>query len=417
MYQPFYAFIASKYTHTKRKNHFISFISMTSMIGISLGVMVLITVISVMNGFGKEIKSIILNVTPHITVASLDPIENWRSDISDINLILEDTKNVSGVAPFVEAYGLVTHNSISQPVELKGIDPNFIGEVYPIAKSIISGELSSLETGKYNILIGSDLARSLGVWVGDKVNLLIPKVKVTAAGVFPRMRSFTVSGIFESGTIYDSKSAFIYLEDASKLLSMRNTISGIEIKLFKPEKAKKIALKLQDKLPYNYVVRDWYSSHNNFFEAIKMERLVMWCILVLIILVAVFNLLSSLVMLVTDKKQDIAILRTMGATKKNIVNIFMLQGCIIGFIGTAIGLILGIILAFNITDLVDFIQNLLNIKFLSEDVYYISYVPSDIHVADLVVICVTSIFLSFLATLYPAYKASSISPAEGLRYE
>jgi lipoprotein-releasing system permease protein len=413
MYKPFYTFIGARYAHIKRKNHFISFISMTSMLGIALGVLVLITVISVMNGFSKEIKAKMLSITPHITVYAKDGLVDWANKIQ----LFKKYPTVLGVAPFTQHFGMVVQGANVEAIEIKGIDAKHINDVFPISKNMITGKVSSLEEAAYNVIIGAALADQLGVWEGDKITLIIPKATVSLAGVMPRMKRVTVTGIFNSGTLYDKKTVFININDAGKLFSLHKSITGLQIKLVDPGDSPEVMQQLKQDFAKKYTFTDWCESYGDFFAAIKMEKTVMWCILVLIVAVAAFNLVSSLVMMVTDKKTDIAILRTMGASRKSIMAIFIFQGSIIGLVGTLLGLVLGLVLASNITLIVECIQELFNVRFISADVYYISYVPSAVQFLDVFFICIISLVMSLVATIYPAFRAASISPAEALRYE
>lgn len=407
-------FIGLRYFLVKRKDHFVSFISTVSMLGIALGVAVLITVLSVMNGFSKEIRAKILSITPHITLKNFSgTLDNWQTIVTNLKKI----DQISGVAPYIAGHGLLAWSGYSKPVMVIGIDALQIENIYPLNNNIISGSIEELIPNKFNILVGQDLADSLGMRVNDQVALIIPQVNVSPIGVMPRIKKLKVVGIFKSSTPYDQNHIFLNILDTSKLYKMQSGITGIQIKVLDELTAKKISSQISSNFNHQYAVSDWTLEFSAFFEAMKMEKTVMWCILLLIIAVAAFNLVSSLIMLVTDKRPDIAILRVMGATNKEIMLIFMIQGSAIGLIGTVSGLIIGLLLAYNVTDLVDFLQNIFNVKFVSEEAYLIGFVPSDIHRWDVFWICALSLFMSFIATLYPAYRASNVKPAEALRYE
>lgn len=414
MYKPLYLFIGQRYIKAKKKNHFISFISLSSMLGIALGVMVLITVLSVMNGFSREIRNKMLSVNPHVTIKSFDgPLHMWQSIIGR----LKDHVEIKGAAPYILAQGMLAHQGHVQPVIVRGIDPDMVNQVFPISKDMLDGSLDSINKSDFHILIGVHLAQSLNATVGSQITMLVPEAIISPIGVIPRLKRFIVGGIFETGTYYDSKHAFINLADASKVFKVHGGVTGIDLKLFNELSAREVTNQLNESFDYEYYISNWTKDYGSLFEAIKMEKTVMWCILLLIIAVAVFNLVSSLVMVVTDKHRDIAILRTMGASPKTIMMIFITQGSIIGFIGVLLGLVLGLLLASNVTMLVNLIQEIFSVRFVSEDVYFIGFVPSELHLHDIVMVCSLALLMSLLATIYPAFKASKIQPAEALRYE
>lgn len=384
------------------------------MLGIAIGVTVLITVLSVMNGFNKEIRAKMLNVTPHITLRGVDGIlKNWQPVMQQA---LAET-GVIGAAPYILSQGLIVQDGLVQPTLVRGIDPNIINDVYPLENNIIAGEFSALRAGSFGVVIGKKLANNLGLAVGDKLTLLIPEANISIAGVAPKFKRLTILAVYDTGSSYDDRNAFVHLGDAAKLFKMQQGITGIQLKVSDELLASKIAAALNKKFSYKFWVADWTTEYASFFDALNMEKTVMWCILCLIIAVAAFNLVSSLVMMVTDKRTDIAILRTMGATPNSIMGIFISQGVIIGIIGTIIGLLAGLLLAANITLIVEHLQNLLNIKFVSEDVYLIGFVPSMIKHTDVILVCSFSVIMSLLATIYPAWHAANIAPAEALRYE
>lgn len=384
------------------------------MLGIAIGVTVLITVLSVMNGFNKEIRAKLLNVTPHIILRGNDgPLQNWQSLMPQV--LAEP--GVAGAVPFIISQDLLMANGVSLPSMVRGVDPELVNDVYPLGSKISSGKLEDLRSGTFNIAIGRSLARALGVQVNDKITLLIPEAAVTITGVAPKFKRLNVAAIFTTGTTYDDRNVFINIKDADRLFKMRGAITGIQIRVHDELYAPAIAQSLDRKFDNKYWVADWASEYTSFFEALNMEKTVMWCILFLIIAVAAFNLVSSLVMMVTDKRSDIAILRTMGATPAEVMGIFVAQGAIIGVVGTVLGLICGLLLAANVTSIVESIQGLLNIKFVSEDVYLIGFVPSQIKRFDVIFVCGISFIMSLLATVYPAWRAANIAPAEALRYE
>ncbi len=415
MFRPLQLFVGLRYTRAKRRNHFISFISLTSMLGIALGVTALITVLSVMNGFETELRQRILGMTSHATISGYDkPLANWR----DLAEVADRHPRVIGSAPYIQKEGMLIAGQQVNGSLIRGVLPGEEPKVSEVTKKIIKGELEELVAGEFNIILGADLARILGVMVGDKVTLVTPTANVTPAGVMPRLKRFTVSGIFEVGMYeYDSALALIHLDDARKLFRLGDRVTGVRLKLDNLFQAPAVSKELAQSLPGIFLVRDWTKHHANFFRAIKTEKTVMFVILLLIVAVAAFNIVSTLVMVVTDKTTDIAILRTLGATPRTIMGIFMVQGTVIGFIGTLLGLIGGISLALNVETIVPAIENLLGAKFMPADVYYISDLPSELHWDDVVKIAAISFGISVLATLYPAWRGSRTQPAESLRYE
>jgi lipoprotein-releasing system permease protein len=415
MYRPLQLFVGLRYTRAKRRNHFISFISLTSMLGIALGVTALITVLSVMNGFEAELRQRILGMTAHATISGYSgTLDNWQ----ELSEIANRHPQVIGTAPYIQKEGMLIAGQQVNGSLIRGVLPDEEPKVSAVAQKITVGRLDELVAGEFNVILGADLARILGVMVGDKVTMVTPTANVTPAGVMPRLKRFTVSGIFSVGMYeYDSALALIHLDDARKLFRMGDGVTGVRLKLDDLFKAPAVSRELAESIPGMYLIRDWTKQHANFFRAIKTEKTVMFVILLLIVAVAAFNIVSTLVMVVTDKTTDIAILRTLGATPRSIMGIFMVQGTVIGLVGTAMGLIGGISLALNVETIVPVIESMLGAKFMPADVYYISDLPSELHWADVVKITAVSFGISILATLYPAWRASRMQPAESLRYE
>ncbi len=415
MFKPLVLYIGLRYTRAKRRNHFISFISMISMVGIALGVTVLITVLSVMNGFDQEIRTRILSMVPQVTVTEWgQQLRDWQG----LKQQLSADQSITAMAPFVEGEAMITNSGEPAFGVLEGIDPALENTVSPIGSKMIRGNIMALQPGKFGIILGSGLAESLGVGVGDKVTVYVPQATLSPIGMLPRLKQFSVVGVFQVGYQYDSGYALINIQDAAKLMMMpKDTVTGLQLKLTDLFLAPAVVNQLSATLPVNYHVYDWTQQNANFFKALKMEKLMMFLMLVLIIAVAAFNMLSSLVMVVTDKQSDIAILRTLGASSRQIMGIFVVQGATVGFVGTLIGLVCGVLLADNVTTIVNHLQTLLGVQFLNANVYYISFLPSQIVFGDVWRICVISFVLSLLATLYPAWSASRVKPAEALRYE
>ncbi len=416
MFKPLPLFIGLRYTRAKRRNHFISFISLSSMLGIALGVTALITVLSVMNGFEKELRHRMLGMSAHVVI---NTVENHWSDWQQLAEQLSKKPHVTGIAPFIQGQAMITYNKNVEGTFLQGISPEYESQVSKVKDKMVIGDLDNLQAGKFNLVLGSELARSLGVGIGDKVTLVVPQASVTLVGLLPRMKRFTIGGIFNVGMHeFDSGLVLLHIEDVAKLLRMpAGSINGLNIKLDDMFIAKPFSSELQQELPFGYYSYDWTYRHKNFFEAIKMEKSVMFVILTLIVAVAAFNIVSTLIMVVTDKQADIAILRTLGATPRTVMMIFMVQGILIGVFGTMLGLGGGISLALNIETIVPAIEQLFNVEFISSEVYYISDLPSDLRWLDVYKIAGFSLIISLLATIYPAWQASRTQPAEALRYE
>ncbi len=408
-------FVGLRYTRAKRRNHFISFISLISMLGIALGITVLITVLSVMNGFEKELRERTLGVVAHMTIHDRAA---RSADWAEIKASLNKHKEIVGVAPYVSGEGMFYMGSRVSGAMIRGIQPDQEPQVSTIGNSMVEGSLAALQAGHYNIILGKALARVLGVGMGSKVTLMIPQANITAAGIIPRLKRFTVVGIFDTGThIYDGSLALTHLDDAATLFRIKGKFTGIRLKLEDMFDAPRLSKQIQQALGYSYRVQDWTQQHVNFFKAVQTEKTVMFIILLLIVAVAAFNLVSTLVMMVADKRTDIAILRTLGATPKTIMGIFMVQGSLIGLVGTVLGTIGGVLLAVNVENIVPALERLFHVDFLAADVYYISDVPSDLRGLDVIKISSIALVLSVLATLYPAWRASRTEPAEALRYD
>ena len=413
MFNSFETMIGLRYVRAQRRNHFISFISMSSMIGVALGVMALITVISVMNGFEKELKDRILGMASHAVIEELNGLKDWQLVINNI----KDHPEIVGAAPYFHAEGMLTKDKIVNGVIIRGILPHEETNVAIVAEKMIEGDLNDLKSTEFNIILGAELVRKLNLEIGDKVTLVAPQANFTPAGILPRLKRFTLIGIFEVGMHeFDGGLALIHMDDALRLFRKSNP-TGIRLKTNNILKAPTISREIASQLSSKYWVIDWTQRHSNFFRALKTEKTVMFVILTLIVAVAAFNIISTLVMAVSDKQSDIAVLRTLGASPKSILKIFIIQGTIIGAIGILLGVIGGVWLASNIETLVPALENMLGYKFLSPDVYYISDLPSDMHWSDVILIGVVSFVLCLLATIYPAFRAANTLPAEALRYE
>lgn len=412
---PYELLIGLRYTRAKRRNHFISFISMSSMAGIALGVMALIVVLSVMNGFQEELRGRILGVASHMEISGRGGhLYAWP----DLARQVAKHPEVRGMAPFVMGQALLVQGSETKGAMLRGLLPAEEGKVAEFAKHMRSGSLDALKPGEFNILLGSDLSRSLGVFPGDKVAVIAPQGVVTPAGMMPRIKQFNVVGIFQMGMFeYDAGLALIHLDDAQKLYRMGDAVSGLRVKLADMDRAPWVLRELAKSLQGDFYLSDWTMSHANFFQAVQIEKRMMFIILTLIVAVAAFNIVSTLVMAVTDKQADIAILRTLGASPASIMAIFMVQGSLIGVIGTLLGLLSGVVLAINVETVVPLIEKAAGMDLFPADVYYISELPSKLNWPDVWFVGAVALVLAFLATLYPSWRAARIQPAEALRYE
>lgn len=415
---PFEFRIGWRYTRQGRrgrgKNGFISFISVMSAASIALGVMALIVVLSVMNGFQKEVRDRMLSVIPHVEVISYSgALQNWQQTAE----IVSKNSHVLGVAPYSSGQGLLSTGSSVRGVLLRGIDPGLETKVSDIDKQMAYGKLTDLQAGEYGIVLGLDLARLLRLSVGDKVNVIIPQGRATPAGIVPRMRAFTLTGVFSSGHYeYDSSMALIHIKDAQTLFR-QNGPAGLRVRVDDMNKAPQISFEILKSLPDTFAVTDWSRQNRTWFAAVQVEKRMMAIILFLIVLVGAFGLVSSMVMTVTEKQSDIAILRTLGASPASIMTVFMVQGAVVGIVGVASGVILGLLLACNLDVIVPAIESLFGIQFLPKEVYFISSLPSDPRAEDIVPIALFSLILSLLATIYPSWRAAKTKPAEALRYE
>jgi lipoprotein-releasing system permease protein len=407
--------VGLRYTRAKRRNRFIGINSLVSMIGIFVGVWALIVVLSVMNGFQKEVRTRILGVASHVQISSIDNrLPDWRS----IAALAAQHPRVRAAAPFVQGQAMLAAGQAVRGALVRGILPEEEEKVADLGQHMRSGSLSDLRPGEFGVILGADLARGLGVLRGDKVALVAPQGLVTPAGVIPRLKQFTVVGTFEVGIVdADAGLALAHLRDAQTLYQLGDAVSGVRLRLDDLFAARSVARELMARLPQNLFASDWTHSHANFFRAVEIEKRVMFIILTLIILVAAINIISTLVVAVTDKQADIAILRTLGAAPGSVMQIFIVQGMVIGIVGTLIGAGLGIVTALNIDVIVPAIESAFNIKFLSKDVYLIPELPSDLQAGDVGSIVLMALGLSFFATLYPSWRAARVNPAEALRYE
>jgi lipoprotein-releasing system permease protein len=415
---PYELLVGLRYTRARRgsgRNRFVSFIAAVSMLGIALGVAALIVVLSVMNGFQEELRTRILAVASHIEVRGLDGrIPDWQA----VARIARGDPRVQAAAPYVLGQAMISEGAANRGALIRGIDPALEDKVADFAGHMRAGALGDLKPGEFGIVLGAELARALGARVGDSVVVITPQGTVTPAGTLPRVKSFRVVGLFEVGMFeFDSGLALIHLADAQKLYRMDDAVSGVRLKLNDLFAAPRVGRELAARLPIDAEVRDWTLSHANFFRAVAIEKRMMFLILTLIVAVAAFNIVSAQVMVVTDKQADIAILRTQGAAPASILAIFVIQGALVGTLGTLLGVAGGLALAFNIETVVPFVERMLGVQFLDKTVYYISELPSQVQQADVVLVAAIAFALTLLATIYPSWRAARINPAEALRYE
>lgn len=414
MFRPLAGYIGLRYTRAKRRNHYISFISLTSMIGLALGVLAMIIVLSVMNGFQKEMRTRILGMVPHVVVTPEKPMSDWKA-------VVEQVRGYPGVAdavPFAQLLGMISHRGNMLPLQVHGIDPEEEKRISILDRHIIDGRLDALRPGEYGIVLGEFTARRLRLNVGDNLTLIVPEITASAAGVTPRMHRFTVAALFKVGAELDNSLGMINVEDASVLLNIpADQVQSVRLETKDLYQAPMIAQGLMAALGPEYRVSDWSQTQGSLFNAMKMEKTMIGLLLLLIIAVAAFNIIATLIMVVADKRTDIAILRTLGASPARIMAIFMVQGTVIGLIGTLVGSVLGVLAALNITAIIGGMERFLGLQFFSSEVYFVSYLPSEVQWQDVALITFMALLMSFLATLYPAWRAARTPPAEALRYE
>jgi lipoprotein-releasing system permease protein len=411
MFKPAFLFIGLRYTRAKRRNHFISFISLTSIIGLMLGVAVLITVLSVMNGFDRELKNRILGMVPQATLNAYQPFRNWER----VAEFARREPGVEAAAPFNQLQGMLAASGLVSGAMVTGIDPAAEKAVSIVHRHLEEGSIDDLREGEFGIVLGSGLAANLGLRTGDKVTLVLPEASLSPAGVIPRFKRFTVVGVFKVGADIDGMLAYVNLHDAGRLLRIEDRVQGVRIKFHDLFEAPRISYGLAAQHPDLLYASDWTQTHGNLFSAIKMEKAMMAVLLLFIVAVAAFNIVSSLVMVVSDKKADIAILRTLGASPATIMKIFMVQGTVVGVVGTLAGVGFGVLLSLTIGDIASGIEQLFNVSLF--DAYFVNYLPSHLKLSDVLWVSAVAFGLSFVATIYPARRAARVQPAEALRYE
>ncbi|OHR44885.1 permease [Neisseria sp. HMSC071C03] len=409
--------IGLRYLRAKKRNGFMSFITMISIIGIALGVTALITVLSVMNGFQKEIRGQLLNVAPHAEIGYYDNSNGlgWQN----LREIVKDKKEVLASAPYISDQALLANAGEVRGVQIRGILPSEEKNVVDYGKDMPAGSFDSLKPGNFDIILGEGLAQALGAEVGGKVTVITPEGNVTPAGVVPRLKQFNVVGLVKTGVYeVDNSLAMTHIQDAQVLYRLGENFGGLRLKLADPQNAPSFTANLIPPSKKDSIwVRDWTFNNRSYFEAVELEKRMMFIILTLIIAVAAFNLVSSLVMAVTEKQADIAILRTLGLAPSGVMKIFMVQGAFAGFFGTLIGVVCGVLLGWNIGKIVAFFEKIFGVHLINSQIYFIDYLPSDVNMRDVVVISCISLGLAFLATLYPSWRAAKTQPAEALRYE
>ena len=414
MFRPLSVFIGSRYTRAKRRNHYISFISLTSLIGLSLGVLAMILVLSVMNGFQREMSARILGMVPHATIDGVQPLDDWQA----LAQRLRTHPEVQAAAPLTQLEGMLSFKGSMQPIQDSGIEPQVEGDVSIVTSRMVAGSLDDLRPGEFGVIIGMITARRFGLSVGDKLTLIVPEVSATPGGITPRMQRLNVVGVFKVGADLDGSLALIHRADAAQIRRWQpEQVQGVRVKLDDLYRAPQVAGQLLAQLGEGYRAEDWSHTQGSLFSAMKMEKTMIGVLLMLIVAVAAFNIIATLIMVVADKRADIAILRTLGATPRQIMAIFMVQGSLIGISGTLIGIVLGVLGALNVSELVGWLERVTGQHIFSSDVYFISTLPSELRWEDVAIVAVSALSLSFLATLYPAWRAAQTQPAEALRYE
>lgn len=416
MVRPLALFIGLRYIRAKRRTRFISFITGTSILGIIIGVWALISVLSVMNGFERELKSRLLAVAAHIEVSGPGGwLEDWRTAMSDVEKSIE----FEGQAPYILTHAMIKQGNLVSPVIIRGIDPEIESAVSSIGEHMVNGSLDDLNSGAFSIVIGEELARRMGnVKVGDKIVVISSRARSTLVGVLPRLKRFTVVGIFNLNFYeYDNGLALTHIEDLAKLQHVGDAVSGLRLRVSDVFESPLLTRELRSSLGPGYTVTDWTNQHSNLFEALKIERRVMFIILLLIVAVAAFNIVSTLVMLVSDKSTDIAVLRTIGVSPRSVMGIFIVHGVVIGIVGTVFGAIVGVITGLNMETLIPWAEQLFGTQFFPDDIYIITRFPAQLIWGDVIKITVASLLMCFVATIYPAWRASKVHPAEALRYD
>lgn len=414
MFRPLSVFIGTRYTRAKRRNHFISFIALTSMIGLALGVLAMIVVLSVMNGFQKEMSTRILGMVPHASLLAAQPLDDWQP----VAAAARQHPQVTAAVPFTELEGMLSFKGAMQPIQISGIDPQLEPKVSIIAEHMLQGRLADLQPGEFGVVLGDVSARRFRLNLGDKLTLIIPERSSAAGGVTPRLQRLNVVGVFKVGAELDGSLAMIHLADAAQMLRWQpHQVQSVRLALKDLYQAPQVSSAIAQQLGEGYRAVDWTLTQGSLFSAMKMEKTMIGLLLLLIVAVAAFNIIATLIMVVADKGGDIAILRTLGATPGQIMQIFMVQGTLIGLVGTLVGAVLGVLAALNVSTLVAWIERVSGQHVFSSDVYYISNLPSDLQSADVLLVCAAGFGLSFLATLYPSWRAAQIQPAEALRYE
>lgn len=415
MFQPKELFIGLRYIRAKRKNHFVSFIAFISIAGVALGVFALIVVLSVMNGFGNELRDRTLSMTSHATISGYDGfLRDWPAVLTKA----QANSEVVAAAPYIRKEVMLSNGRRVSGSLIRGIEPEMESKVSLVASKMVSGSLFDLKSGEYGIVLGRELANALGVYEGDRVTVITPQASITAVGVMPRLKRFKVVGVFEVGmNQFDSAMAYMHLEDAARLFSYEDKINGVRLKLTDLFEAPRISRDIENQFGEDYWVKDWSKQHRNFFRALQTEKTVMFIILLMMVSVAALNIVSTLMMTVTDKESDIAILRALGMRPSSVMVIFIIQGAFIGLFGTLIGVGAGVPVALNVFEIVSWLERLFSTDFLPSDVYYISDITADVQFSEVVTYALSAFTVTILATIYPAWRASRTLPAEALRYE